>query len=233
MSNTKRHQKLIVLVAFIALVAAFFYFGLNQYFSFDYLKSQQATLTAKVAENFWLAIAVFFLVYVMTAALSLPGAGILTIAGGAVFGLATGTIIVSFASSLGATLAFLGARFLFRDSVAAKFGPRLESIEKGIQKDGTFYLLSLRLVPAVPFFIVNLLMGLTSLKTRAFYGISQLGMLPGTIAYVYVGTQLAHINKPGDIISPGILSAFAVLGILPIAMRKLLQWLQERKRAAL
>jgi uncharacterized membrane protein YdjX (TVP38/TMEM64 family) len=232
MSSNKNKTKIIVLIVFITLVAAFFYFGLNKYLSFDYLKSKQAILSEQVNQNFWLAIIAFFIIYVVSAALSLPGAGILTIAGGAIFGLVTGTIVVSFASSIGATLAFIGARFLFRDSVAKKFGPRLESIEKGIQKDGAFYLLSLRLVPAVPFFIVNLLMGLTSLKTRTFYGVSQIGMLPGTIAYVYVGTQLASINKPSDIISPGILSAFAILGILPIATRKLLQWLQERKRAA-
>jgi pyruvate/2-oxoglutarate dehydrogenase complex dihydrolipoamide dehydrogenase (E3) component/uncharacterized membrane protein YdjX (TVP38/TMEM64 family) len=229
MSNTKRYQKLMVLAVFIAAVAAFFYFGLNQYFSFDYLKSQQTTLTAKVAENFWLAIIVFFVIYVVAAGLSLPGAGILTIAGGAIFGLVTGTVVVSFASSIGAYFAFLGARFLFRDAVTAKFGTRLTSLEKGIRKDGAFYLLSLRLVPAVPFFVVNLLMGLTSLKGRTFYGVSQLGMLPGTIAYVYVGTQLASINKPSDIISPGIISAFVVLGLLPITMRKLSNWLSTRR----
>ena len=216
---------LIILTAIIA----FFYFGLDKYLNFDYLKSQQANLTGKVTEHFWLFIAIFFVIYVIAAALSIPGAGILTIAGGAIFGLVTGTVIVSFASSIGAYFAFLGARFMFRDVVTRRFGAQLESIEKGIQKDGVFYLLTLRLVPAVPFFIVNLLMGLTSLKGRTFYGISQLGMFPGTIAYVYVGTQLANIKSPSDIISPSIIGAFFVLGMLPITMRKLSGWMMSRK----
>jgi uncharacterized membrane protein YdjX (TVP38/TMEM64 family) len=232
MSAAKRNKKIVVLLIFAALIGAFFYFDLNQYLSFDYIKSQQANLSAKVQDNFWLAASVFFITYIIATALSLPGAGILTIVGGAIFGLFSGTILVSFASTLGATLAFLSARFMFRDAVKDKFGARLESLEKGIEKDGAFYLLSLRLVPAVPFFIVNLLMGLTSIKTSTYYGFSQLGMLPGTIAYVYVGTQLANISSPKDIISPGILIAFAVLGLLPITMRKLVQWLQGKKRVA-
>lgn len=229
MSNTKKYHKIAILIIFIGLVTAFFYFDLNGYLSFEYLKSQRVLLTQNVNENVWLAIAVFFIVYVLAAALSLPGAGILTIAGGAIFGLMTGTIVVSFASSLGAYFAFLSARLLFRDTVKQKFGDRLTSLESGIQKDGAFYLLSLRLVPAVPFFVVNLLMGLTSIKGRTYYAVSQLGMLPGTIAYVYVGTQIASIASPGDIISPGILAAFAVLGILPIAMRKLSSSLISRR----
>jgi pyruvate/2-oxoglutarate dehydrogenase complex dihydrolipoamide dehydrogenase (E3) component/uncharacterized membrane protein YdjX (TVP38/TMEM64 family) len=229
MANAKRTKKIIVALTFIALFTAFFYFDLNKYFSFEYIKSNQALLTNYVQQNFWLAVAAFFVLYVVATALSFPGAGILTIVGGAIFGLASGTIIVSFASTIGATLAFLSARFLFRDTVTEKFGAQLEPFEKGIQKDGAFYLLSLRLVPAVPFFIVNLLMGLTSIKTRTYYGFSQLGMLPGTIAYVYVGTQLANISKPSDIISPGILIAFGVLGMLPIIMRKLSAWLVSRR----
>jgi pyruvate/2-oxoglutarate dehydrogenase complex dihydrolipoamide dehydrogenase (E3) component/uncharacterized membrane protein YdjX (TVP38/TMEM64 family) len=229
MAGVKRTKKIIFALIFIGLFAAFFYFDLNKYFSFDYIKSNQALLTDYVQQNFWLAVAIFFVLYVVATALSFPGAGILTIVGGAIFGLVSGSIIVSFASTIGATLAFLSARFLFRDTVTEKFGAQLEPFEKGIQKDGAFYLLSLRLVPAVPFFIVNLLMGLTSIKTRTYYGFSQLGMLPGTIAYVYVGTQLANINKPSDIISPGILIAFAVLGMLPIMMRKLSTWLKSRR----
>jgi pyruvate/2-oxoglutarate dehydrogenase complex dihydrolipoamide dehydrogenase (E3) component/uncharacterized membrane protein YdjX (TVP38/TMEM64 family) len=229
MSNAKRGKKIIFILIFIGLFAAFFYFDLNKYFSFDYIKSNQTLLSEYVQKNFWLAVAAFFTIYVVATALSFPGAGILTIVGGAIFGLVSGSIIVSFASTIGATLAFLSARFLFRDTVTEKFGAQLEPFEKGIQKDGAFYLLSLRLVPVVPFFIVNLLMGLTSIKTRTYYGFSQLGMLPGTVAYVYVGTQLANINKPSDIISPGILIAFGVLGMLPIVMRKLSSWLVSRR----
>lgn len=229
MAAGKTYAKWLLGSIFLAAIIVFFYFDLNQYLSFDYLKSQQANLSGYVSENFWLAIAIFLVVYVLVTALSLPGAVILTLAGGAIFGLLTGLVAVSFASSIGALLAFLSARFMFRDAVTKKFGTQLESIEKGIQKDGIFYLLTLRLVPAVPFFVVNLLMGLTSIKGRTFYGVSQLGMLPGTIAYVYVGTQLARIKSPGDIISPGIIGAFFVLGILPITMRKISQYLATRR----
>lgn len=229
MAAGKTYAKWLLGSIFLAAIIAFFYFDLNQYLSFDYLKSQQANLSGYVSENFWLAIAIFFAVYLLAAAFSIPGAGILTIAAGTIFGLVNGTIVVSFASSIGAYFAFLSARFMFRDAVTKKFGTQLESIEKGIQKDGIFYLLTLRLVPAVPFFVVNLLMGLTGIKGRTFYGVSQLGMLPGTIAYVYVGTQLARINSPGDIISPGIIGAFFVLGMLPIVMRKFSSWLVSRR----
>ncbi len=229
MASGKNHAKLGLGIIFLAVFIAFFYFGLDKYLTFDYLKSQQANLTGIVTEHFWLSIAIFFVIYVVAAALSIPGAGILTIAGGAIFGLVNGTVVASFASSIGAYFAFLGARFMFRDAVTRKFGAQLESIEKGIQKDGIFYLLTLRLVPAVPFFIVNLLMGLTSLKGRTFYGVSQLGMFPGTVAYVYVGTQLASIKSPSDIISPGIIGAFFVLSVLPLTMRKFSSWLVSRK----
>ncbi len=195
MASGKNYAKLALGLIFVVAIIAFFYFGLDKYLTFDYLKSQQANLASYVTEHFWLSIAIFFVIYVVAAALSIPGAGILTIAGGAIFGLVTGTVVVSFASSIGAYFAFLGARFMFRDAVTRRFGAQLESIEKGIQKDGNFYLLTLRLVPAVPFFIVNLLMGLTSLKGRTFYGISQLGMFPGTVAYFYVGTQLSSIKS--------------------------------------
>ena len=229
MASGKNYLKLVLGLIFVAAIIAFFYFGLNKYLTFDYLKSQQANLATYVTEHFLLSITIFFVIYVVAAALSIPGAGILTIAGGAIFGLVTGTVVVSFASSIGAYFAFLGARFMFRDAVTRRFGTQLESIEKGIQKDGVFYLLTLRLVPAVPFFIVNLLMGLTSLKGRTFYGVSQLGMFPGTVAYVYVGTQVASIKSPSDIISPGIIGAFFVLGMLPITMRKISGWIVSRK----
>ena len=229
MALGKQHAKWLLGLVFLAAIAAFIYFDLGKYLSFEYLKSQQAHLTASVNENFCLSISLFFVIYVLAAAFSIPGAGVLTIAAGAIFGLINGTVVVSFASSIGAYFAFLSARFMFRDAVTRKFGTQLEAIEKGIQKDGIFYLLTLRLVPAVPFFVVNLLMGLTSIKARTFYGVSQLGMLPGTIAYVYVGTQLASINSPSDIISPGIIGAFFVLGMLPIIMRKFSGWLVTRR----
>ena len=220
----------ILLVALLLLgVSAFFYFDLGRYLKFDVLKAQREALSGFVEANPVQAMTAFFVIYVVAAALSIPGAGILTIAGGALFGIVTGTVLVSFASSIGALLSFWSARFLFRDVVIRKLGQRLDSIEKGIEKDGAFYLLTLRLVPAVPFFVVNLLMGLTSIKSRTFYIVSQIGMLLGTVAYVYAGTQIARIDSPADIISPGLLFAFAVVGCMPLVLRKVSQSIAGRR----
>ncbi len=233
MSTRKQKMKWLLGILVLASVIAFFYFDLGQWLNIENLKAQKLVLSQYVSEHFWLTLLVFFIIYVAVAALSLPGAAILTLAAGAIFGLINGFVVVSFASSLGALLAFLGARFLFRDTIKQHFAKQLAPIENGIEKDGAFYLLSLRLVPLFPFFVVNLLMGLTNLPARTFYIYSQLGMIPGTLAYIYAGTQLVKIDKVEDVLSPGLLSALIILGILPIAMRKLLQWLQERKRAAL
>ena len=220
----------IVLLLVIALaIAAFFWFDLDRFLTLDALKAQREALSGWVEANLVAALAAYFGIYVLAAALSLPGAVILTLAGGALFGLVTGTIIVSFASSLGATLAFLASRFLFRDAVRAKFGQRLAPIENGVAKDGAFYLFTLRLVPAFPFFLVNLLMGLTPIRTATFYAVSQLGMLAGTIVFVYAGTQLAQIDSVSGILSPGLIGAFVLLGILPLLMRGLLGWLARRR----
>lgn len=228
----KQHAKWALALLVAIAIIAFFYFDLGQHLNLDNLKAQRAALSQTVGEHFWLSLLVFFLVYVLVAALSLPGAAILTLAAGAIFGLLTGFVVVSFASSIGALLAFLGARFLFRDAIKKRFSEQLAPIEKGIEKDGAFYLLSLRLVPLFPFFVVNLLMGLTNIKAKVFYLYSQLGMIPGTLAFVYAGTQLAKIETLKDVLSPGLITAFVILGVLPIAMRKLLQWLQERKSAS-
>jgi len=193
------------------------------------LKARQHALGAWVAGNHLLALFGFFLVYVAVAALSLPGAAILTLAAGALFGVFEGTLLTSFASSIGATLAFLVSRFLLRDSLRAKYGQRLRAFDEGIQRDGAHYLFSLRLVPAFPFFLVNLLAGLTTLKTGVFYLVSQVGMLPGTIVYVYAGTQLARIDSLAGILSPGLIAAFVLLGILPLLMRWLTRRMQARR----
>ena len=184
-------SRLIVVVVLAAAIAAFFVFDLGRFFSLDYLKSQQATIDAWYRANPVLTIAAYFAVYVAVTGLSLPGATVMTLAGGALFGVVTGTIVVSFASSVGATLAFLASRFLFRDAVQLRFGDKLKAIDAGIAKEGAFYLFTLRLVPAFPFFVINLAMGLTAIKMRTFYWVSQLGMLAGTIVYVNAGTQLA------------------------------------------
>jgi pyruvate/2-oxoglutarate dehydrogenase complex dihydrolipoamide dehydrogenase (E3) component/uncharacterized membrane protein YdjX (TVP38/TMEM64 family) len=193
------------------------------------LKAHRATLQGWVAGQPLLAASVFALLYVIVAALSLPGAAILTLAAGALFGLMAGTLLASFASSIGATLAFLASRFLFRDSVRRRFGPRLQAFDAGIARDGAFYLFGLRLVPAAPFFIVNLLAGLTTLPTPTFYWVSQLGMLPATLAFVFAGTRLAEIESLGDVLSPGVLLAFGLLALLPLLMRAVLRRLEARK----
>ena len=218
------------LLAFL-VVAGFLLWrsGLLAELTLQGLKARQHALGAWVASNHLLALASFLLVYVAVAALSLPGAAILTLAAGALFGMLEGTLVASFASSIGATLAFLVSRFLLRDSLRAKYGQRLRAFDEGIQRDGALYLFSLRLVPAFPFFLINLLAGLTALKTGVFYLVSQVGMLPGTIAYVYAGTQLARIDSLSGILSPGLIAAFVLLGILPLSMRWLSRWMQVRR----
>lgn len=206
-------------IALLALMAAaaygFFYFDLNTYLTLDGMKGSLDTFKTQIAENPVLSIAIFFAVYVAVTALSLPGAAILTLAAGALFGLFQGLIIVSFASSIGATLAFLVARFVLRDTVRNKFKEKLKKIDEGVEKQGAFYLFTLRLVPVFPFFLINLLMGLTALKTWTFYWVSQVGMLAGTIVYVNAGTQLAQIDSLSGILSPGLLLSFVLLGVFP------------------
>lgn len=206
-------------IALLALMAAaaygFFYFDLNTYLTLEGMKGSLDTFKTQIAENPVLSIAIFFAVYVAVTALSLPGAAILTLAAGALFGLFQGLIIVSFASSIGATLAFLVARFVLRDTVRNKFKEKLKKIDEGVEKQGAFYLFTLRLVPVFPFFLINLLMGLTALKTWTFYWVSQVGMLAGTIVYVNAGTQLAQIDSLSGILSPGLLLSFVLLGVFP------------------
>lgn len=206
-------------IALLALMAAaaygFFYFDLNTYLTLEGMKGSLDTFKTQIAENPVLSIAIFFAVYVAVTALSLPGAAILTLAAGALFGLFQGLIIVSFASSIGATLAFLVARFVLRDTVRNKFKDKLKKIDEGVEKQGAFYLFTLRLVPVFPFFLINLLMGLTALKTWTFYWVSQVGMLAGTVVYVNAGTQLAQIDSLSGILSPGLLLSFVLLGVFP------------------
>jgi pyruvate/2-oxoglutarate dehydrogenase complex dihydrolipoamide dehydrogenase (E3) component/uncharacterized membrane protein YdjX (TVP38/TMEM64 family) len=222
-------SRILTAMAVAAAIAAFFWFDLGNYLTLDALKAQQAGFAARYAADPVPIIAGFMALYIAVTAASLPGAAILTLAAGALFGVVTGTIIVSFASSIGATLAFLVSRHLFRDFVAAKFGARLKAIDAGIARDGAFYLFSLRLVPAFPFFIVNLLMGLTAIRSWTFYWVSQLGMLLGTIVYVNAGTQLAQISSLGDIVSPGLLLSFTALGLLPWAGKAVMAALKRRR----
>ncbi len=224
MNNTK----IWVAVIAVALIAAFFVFDLGQYLSLDYLKQQHQTILDFYRENRFVTIVGFFFIYVAVAALSLPGAALLTLAAGAIFGLLTGLIIVSFASTIGATLAFLISRFMFREAVQSKFGDQLDTINRGVEEEGAFYLFTLRLIPVVPFFAVNLLMGLTPIKTMIYALVSQLGMLPGTAVFVNAGNQLSKIESLGDILSAPLLAAFALLGIFPIVAKKLLDLYKNR-----
>ncbi len=225
--------KIIVLLAAVALIAAFFLFDLGQYLSLDFLKEKHQTILAFYAQNRLLTLAGFFAAYVLVAALSLPGAAILTLAAGAIFGFLTGLVLVSFASTLGATIAFLVSRFLFRESVQAKFGNQLSAINRGVEEEGAFYLFTLRLIPAVPFFVINLLMGLTPIKTGIYAIVSQLGMLPGTAVFVNAGAQLSKIESLKDILSPGLIGAFVLLGIFPIVAKKIIAYYKQNKVAAL
>jgi len=219
--------KIILACAVVALIAAFFVFDLKEYVSLDYLKSQQAQMNAFYNNNPLLVIVLFFLIYAGMAALSIPFATPLTLAGGAIFGTLTGTIVVSFASSIGATGAFLLTRFLFHESIEKKFGDRLAGLNSGIEKEGAFYVFGLRLVPILPFVVLNSVLGLTKIKTWTFYWASQLGMLVGTFVYVNAGTQLASIDSVGDIASPGLIASFVALGVLPIASKYILNFLRK------
>jgi len=222
-------RKLFIAALLLAGIGAFFALDLGRYLSLAFLKDSQASFQAGFEQKpVWVTLA-FFAVYVAVTGLSLPGAVIMTLAAGAGFGLVLGTIVVSFASTLGATLAMLAARYLLRDSIQARFGKRLDEINKGIEKEGAFYLFSLRLIPAVPFFVLNLLMGLTRIRTWTYFWVSQLGMLAGTVVYVNAGTQIAKIDSLQSIASPALIGSFVLLGVLPLAVKKVLQFLKRRK----
>lgn len=225
----KNLARFLLVIIVLGLMAAYYAFDLGQYLSLSYLKAGQTEFQAYYEANRALTLCSYFVIYVATAALSLPGATILTLAGGALFGLGTGLVMVSFASSFGATLACLASRFLLRDYVQKKFDTRLKAIDAGIQNEGAFYLFTLRLVPLFPFFVINLAMGLTKLPAGTFYWVSQLGMLPGTAVYVNAGTQLAQIESLQGILSPGIIGSFALLGIFPLLAKKCLDLLKARR----
>jgi len=222
-------QRLVLIAALLAAAVAYYSFGLGHYLSLDYFKSQQAALeTWRATQPAKVALA-YFVAYVAVTALSLPGAAVMTLAGGAIFGLLWGTVLVSFASTIGATLAFLASRFVLRDWVEQRFGERLRTINAGIEREGGFYLFTLRLVPVFPFFLINLLMGLTTIRTRTFYWVSQAGMLLGTIVYVNAGTQLGKITSLSGILSPALVGSFVLLGIFPLIAKKITERLRMKK----
>ncbi|MES9956808.1 MAG: FAD-dependent oxidoreductase [Sedimenticola sp.] len=225
-------KRIITFLIIAALVASFFIFDLGQYLTLEYMKAKQAELEGFRQENPFGTAAAFFLVYVAVTALSLPGATVMTLVVGAVFGLFWGFVMVSFASTLGATLAFLVARFLLHDAVQDRFGDKLRAINDGVRKDGAFYLFGLRLVPIFPFFVINLVMGLTPMRTWTYAWVSQVGMLAGTLVYVNAGTQLGKLETLSGILSPNLLISFALLGVFPLIAKKVLQVIKARKALA-
>ena len=222
-------RRMALIALLIAAALAFYSFDLGRFLSLEYFKGQQAAIETWRAAHPANAALYYFLAYVAVTALSLPGATVMTLAGGAIFGLLWGTVLVSFASTAGATLAFLASRFLLRDWVKQRFGERLRAIDAGIEREGGFYLFTLRLVPAFPFFLINLAMGLTAIRTRTYYWVSQLGMLLGTIVYVNAGTQLARIESLSGILSPALVGSFALLGVFPLIAKRLMEHLQMKK----
>jgi uncharacterized membrane protein YdjX (TVP38/TMEM64 family) len=221
-----------LLVALVlALGAAFFGFGLNRYLTLSFLKESREALGTLYTAAPLRFLAGYFVFYVLMAGLSLPGATVLTLAGGALFGFWTTLLLVSFASTIGATAACALARYLFREAITRRMGPKLAAIDAGIRNEGAFYLFTLRLIPLFPFFVVNAAMGLTGLPLRAFYLVSQLGMLPGTAVFVNAGTQLGKIDSLSGILSPSLLVSFALLGIFPLAAKRAVVFWRARKGA--
>ena len=221
--------KILLGLVILSGIVAFFLLDAHQYLTLDNLKVQQQAFSEYYQANTFQTLLIFFVVYVLITALSLPGAAIMTLLAGALFGLVTGLILVSFASTLGATLAFLSARYLFRDIAQKKFGHRLTAINEGIVRDGAFYLFTLRLVPVFPFFVINLVFGLTQMKALTFAWVSQLGMLAGTIVFVNAGTQLGQIDSLAGILSPGLILSFVILGVFPLLAKKTIEWIKARQ----
>lgn len=218
--NSKIFQKIIIALVVILAIVAFIVFDLGQYLTLSYIKASQARVASLYAEYKLTVILGYALIYVLATSLSLPGAVVLTLAGGAIFGLWIGTLTVSFASTIGATLACVVSRFILRDWVQVKFADKLKTVNDGIEKEGASYLFTLRLIPVFPFWLINLVMGLTKMPLRRFFWVSQVGMLPGTIVYVNAGKELAKIESLSGIISPGLIISFALLGLFPLIVRK-------------
>ncbi|RBM31164.1 TVP38/TMEM64 family protein [Vibrio tarriae] len=221
------YKKLIIAIVLIA-IAALLVTQFSQYLTLDVAKAKQAELANYIDAHLLQAALIYFVVYVLLTAFSIPGATVVTLLGAALFGFWLSLMLASFASTIGATLAFLSSRFLLRDWVQAKFADKLQTINQGIERDGAFYLLSLRLIPIFPFFLINLVMGLTPISTWRYYWVSQLGMLPGTAVYLNAGTQLAEISSLGEIVSLPVLASFVLLGVFPMVVKRLMSKFQQR-----
>ena len=222
-------KKIVIALLVLAALAAFWALDLQRYFTLDYIKQSRLEFQALYARHPFTVVGAYMLIYILITALSLPGATVATLAGGAMLGFWPALIAVSFASSIGATLACLLARFVLRDWVQKRFGPKLEPIHQGMEREGAFYLFTLRLVPVFPFFLVNLAMGLTRLPLLTYYWVSQVGMLPGTVVYVFAGTELGKLTSLSGILSPGLITAFVALGLFPLTVKKLMAWYRARR----
>lgn len=230
--NKKLLEKAVVVIAVIGLIAAYNIFNLGQYLTLSYVKASQEKFTIFYAEHRIFTVASYMGIYILVTSLSLPGAAVLTITGGALFGLWIGTLVVSFASTIGATLACFVSRFLLRDWVQGNFSDKLKTINEGIEREGAFYLFTMRLIPVFPFFVINLVMGLTRMHLLTFYWVSQIGMLPGTMVYVNAGKELAKINSLSGILSPSLIFSFVLLGLFPITAKRLLTFYKAKARPA-
>lgn len=222
-------KRILIFTVIVGLIAGYFIFDLGQYFSLEYLKASRERFQALYAEHTMAVIGVYFLIYVSATALALPAATVITLAGGALFGLVTGTIVVSFASSVGAAVAFIISRYLLRDWVQKRFGDKLAKINKGIEQEGAFYLFTLRLIPVFPFFVINTVIALTPMRLFTYYWVSQIGMFPATVVYVNAGKELGQLDSLSGLLSPSLIISFAILGIFPLIMKKAVGWYQARR----
>jgi uncharacterized membrane protein YdjX (TVP38/TMEM64 family) len=227
--NKKNIKKLLIVLIIIACIVIFQVFDLGEYLSLSYLKESQQRFQGLYSEHRFSVIASYMAAYILVTSLSLPGAAVMTLAGGAFFGLITGTVVVSFASTIGATLACIVSRFILRDWVQGKFGDKLKTVNKGVEDEGSFYLFTLRLIPVFPFWLINLVMGLTPMPLRTFFLVSQVGMLPGTIVYINAGKELAKIESLAGILSPGLILSFVLLGLFPLIAKKTISFYKSRR----
>ncbi len=228
--NKKYTNKIIIVLVVIGLVAVFRIFNLGDYLSLSYIKESQEKFEIMYTEHPAAVIAGYMGIYILVISLSLPGAAVMTVIAGALFGLLAGTILVSFASTIGSTLACFVSRFILRDWIQGKFGDKLETVNEGIEKEGALYLFTLRLIPVFPVWLINLVMGLTKMPLRTFFWVSQVGMLAGTIVYVNAGKELAKIDSLSGIFSPTLILSFVILGLFPITAKKLLALYKKRKK---
>ncbi|MCO4792246.1 MAG: TVP38/TMEM64 family protein [Bacteriovoracaceae bacterium] len=222
-------SKLIILFLIILFFSGFVYFDLSQFLTLEYIKDNQERFQIYYQQNQVSTLLIYMSIYIIATALSLPGATVLSLAGGALFGFTVALIIVSFASTIGATLSFLFSRYFLKGFVQEKFGDKLTTINEEFKKEGAFYLFTLRLIPVFPFFLINLLMGLTPIKTTTYFFVSQLGMLAGTAVYINAGLQLSKLDSLAGILSPSIIGSFALLGLFPLITKKIIASIKEKK----